>query len=330
MLGPYVNNQTPVLVRCAKGHVGSPRPSNVLSGRGACATCSGRDRAAAEAKFRARLATLGATMLGPYVNSKIPVLVRCAAGHETRPMPGDVNCGQGVCGTCAGNVAAVGEARFAARLAELGATMLDPYAGAFAPVLVRCAAGHENHPRPHDVTQGDGFCRTCAHNDPRAAEARFQARLAELGVVQLGPYVNSLTPVTVRCAAGHEGNPAPCNVLAGRGACRTCAGKEWTVFYVVTADAANRVKFGITSLDGRGRLGVHRGAGYRTLARLLTGLPGGVAPELEKDVKATLALAGFRPVKGREYFEIGALAVILDVVDNYPIREPGRADAMAA
>jgi hypothetical protein len=55
---------------------------------------------------------------------------------------------------------------------------------------------------------------------------------------------------------------------------------------------------------------------------LLTGLPGVATPELERDVKATLALAGLGPVKGREYLDIGALVVILDVVDNYPVGEP--------
>jgi hypothetical protein len=40
---------------------------------------------AAEARFRARLAELGAEITGPYVDSHTPVLVRCAAGHECRP-----------------------------------------------------------------------------------------------------------------------------------------------------------------------------------------------------------------------------------------------------
>ena len=33
---------------------------------------------------------------------------------------------------------------------------------------------------------------------------------------------------------------------------------------------------------------------------------------------ATLALAGIQPIRGREYYDISALPVIMDVVDNYP------------
>jgi acyl dehydratase len=51
--------------------------------------CVGRDPAV-EAKFRARLVDLGAEMVGPYVNSKTPVAVRCAAGHDCTPSPGSV------------------------------------------------------------------------------------------------------------------------------------------------------------------------------------------------------------------------------------------------
>jgi hypothetical protein len=42
---------------------------------------------------------------------------------------------------------------------------------------------------------------------------------------------------------------------------------------------------------------------------------------LEDEVRHTLNLAGIYPVHGREYFDISALPLILDVVDNYPIEE---------
>jgi hypothetical protein len=91
------------------------------------------------------------------------------------------------------------------------------------------------------------------------------------------------------------------------------------VFYVVADDPAGRVKFGISWGTGPDRLATHRTAGYRAVIRLVTGLPDGVADAIEQDVKATLRLAGFAPVKGREYFDVDALAVILDVADNYPV-----------
>ncbi|MEV5526356.1 hypothetical protein [Streptomyces prunicolor] len=56
-----------------------------------------------EAAFRARLVELGATLLEPvWLGANVPHLVRCAAGHECRPRPGNVRDGDGICRACAG------------------------------------------------------------------------------------------------------------------------------------------------------------------------------------------------------------------------------------
>ncbi|MFD5792429.1 hypothetical protein ACFWIO_02655 [Streptomyces diastatochromogenes] len=91
------------------------------------------------------------------------------------------------------------------------------------------------------------------------------------------------------------------------------------MFYVVVDEVTNRIKFGISSGDPRPRLGDHARDGFEVVVRLLADLPKTVAPDLERDVKATLTLAGIKPIRGREYFDRRfAEAVILDVVDCYP------------
>src|ERR1019366_3447317 len=131
-------------------------------------------RAAAEAAFRTRLAKLGVTLLEPYVNTKHPHQARCAAGHECRPRPDSLRAGQGPCRQCSRErdrssdpKCLAAEAAFRARLAELGAELLEPrWLGSGTPHLVRCAAGHESKPRPENVTSGrQGPCRTCAGHD---------------------------------------------------------------------------------------------------------------------------------------------------------------------
>ena len=54
--------------------------------------------------------------------------------------------------------------------------------------------------------------------------------------------------------------------------------------------------------------------------RLMTGRPGIMAPEIQSAARATLALAEVIPVKGWEYYDISALAIVLDVADNWPLR----------
>jgi hypothetical protein len=107
------------------------------------------------------------------------------------------------------------------------------------------------------------------------------------------------------------------HTLSGGGICRICVG-QWDVFYVVADAGRHRIKLGVTSGDPRRRLADHRTAGYRDVVRLLTGLPGTVAGEIEAASLAALALAGVRPVWGREHYDAAALAVVLDIADNYP------------
>lgn len=99
-------------------------------------------------------------------------------------------------------------------------------------------------------------------------------------------------------------------------------GMVWDAFYIVIDDDLDHVKFGITSGDARIRLAYHARDGFCTATRTMTGLPPGTARALEIAVLAALKLAGVEPVRGREYFDMAALPIILDIADNYPIKTP--------
>jgi single CXXC unit len=193
---------------------------------------------AAEAKFRARLAALGATLLDPWLGAHEKHRVLCAVGHECYPTPGTLRNGAGPCRTCARKDPATAYAAFRKRLEELGATLLEPgWLGAMQPHRVICGAGHACNPRPAGVQQGRGICRTCAGNNPAAAEGAFRARLAEYGAEMLGPYRGNKAKVHVRCGAGHDCYPAPGHVLMGHNPCRTCVRKD-----PIAAEAAFRAR----------------------------------------------------------------------------------------
>lgn len=280
---------------------------------------------AAEAYFRTRLSELGATLLEPaWLGYKEPHRVRCAAGHDCKPRPYCVQNGQGICRTCGYIAAAQRKSRaaetvFRARLAELGATFLESeWLGATRPHHVRCAAGHECRPRPADVQQGHGVCRICGGNDPTASEARFRALLTEQGVVLLEPkWLGTNSPHRVRCTAGHLSTPRPEHVRHRNLICRLCAGRIRDAFYVVVTADAERLKFGVTSGDPRRRLASHRRSGYTEIIRLITGLPDSVAMKIEAACREALRLAGAKPIRGREYFDGSALALVLDIADHY-------------
>ena len=172
------------------------------------------------------------------------------------------------------------------------------------------------------------MCRTCAGMDSRVAEAAFRARVKELGGEVLEPeWLGNDKPHRARCPEGHECTPTPGAVQQGGGICRMCAGKAWDVFYVVTDEDNGIVKFGITSGDPRPRLGNHARDGLDSVVRLVEGLPGDLAPRLERAVRDALRDARETPVRGREYFPAHVLGLVLDVVDGWtaspaPIRSP--------
>ena len=315
----WLGSARPHRVRCPVGHNCQPRPDSVKQGQGICRACAGNDPLMAAAAFRERLAARGATLLEPvWLGPMQRHHVRCAAGHDCYPRPDSVRSGGGPCRTCSRRDPALAEAAFRHRLAELGGTLLETqWLGANQPHRVRCAAGHECNSYPRSVRKGLGICLTCAGQDPATSEAAFRAALAAAGAELLEPYRNSGHPHRIRCAAGHEGRTRPGVVQRGFGVCRDCAYRTWDVFYVVAHQSGPRVKFGISNLSGHARLRTHRRSGYATLVRLATGLPGTMARDTENAVRAALAMAGERPVQGREYFSSSCLAVILDVTDSW-------------
>jgi hypothetical protein len=314
----WLGNGTPHRVRCAAGHEYKLWPTTTRRGQGTCKKCTGRDPAEAEARFRARLAELGAELLEPYRNARVPHRARCAAGHDWMAWPSVVQLGKG-CRTCAGFSLIAGEAAARARLAEHGAALLEAvWLGARTPQQIRWPCGHITRALPTNVRAGKGGCIVCADRDPKTSEAKFLARLARQGAISLEPvWLGADAPHRIQCVVGHITSPRPGHVNGGTGACRYCAGKTWDAFYVVTDTENHRLKFGITSGDPRPRLAQHRTDDYRTVERLLTDLPGAVAPDLERSVMAALQLAGEQPIRGREYYDISTLALVLDIVDGY-------------
>jgi hypothetical protein len=276
----------------------------------------------AEADFRQKLAEAGATPLfTEWRGVSRPHRVQCSEGHESAPFPSNTRRRGFSCRTCAGRDPKSTEAAFRACLAAAGATpAYDRWLDSLKRHHVVCAAGHDCYPYPTNVLRGIGLCRICSRRDPGAAEAAFRTLVATLGGKVTGQYAGTHKPVLCICRAGHNCKPFPTNVLKGQGMCLECSGQTWDAFYVVTSEAV--VKFGITKGDPRPRMWRHHSDGYRTTVRLLTDLPLDARP-IEQAVVSAVRLAGWKPVRGREYFAIDALPVVLDIVDNYPIPAGG-------
>jgi hypothetical protein len=308
--------------KCSAGHVCYPIPHMLPRRNRMCLECFSPASVAAWGKFQKRVEGLGGEVLdAEWRGSRQTYAVRCSAGHETRIWPIGLHQGRGICNVCSGQSPSAAWEDFKSLVAGLGGTVVESsWKGKDEPHACLCPEGHECRPRPGHLRKGIGMCRTCAGVEPRVAEAAFRARVEQLGGEVLEPtWLGNGKPHRIRCSQGHECTPAPSSVRHGNGICRICAGKTWDVFYVVADEINDTVKFGITSGDPRPRLGIHARDGFESVTRLAEGLPGDLAPRLERAVIAALQDAGEAPVRGREYFPARVLALVLDVVDGWTL-----------
>lgn len=120
------------------------------------------------------------------------------------------------------------EARFRERVIELGGTPAwESWEGSSKRHKVICRKGHKASVWPSNVTKGGGICRTCAGQDPRAAEATFRKRLEEMGATPAyEKWINARTGHKVICANGHECNPRPDDLRTRKNPCGICAGNN--------------------------------------------------------------------------------------------------------
>jgi formylmethanofuran dehydrogenase subunit E len=324
----WLGCQTPHRVICAAGHEASPMPNTVQQGRGICRTCAGNDTRATEQAFRKRMAELGAQITEPeWLGAKYPHRIICPQGHLAKPRPSDVLKGHGLCLTCAGKDPAVTEKAFREGIAKLGGRVVEPtWLGARKLHRIICGNGHEILAHPATLARGGEICSICTGRAPGMAWQAFRDRVRELGGRVVEPeWLGNAVGHRVICKEGHECAPLPAGVQQGQGLCRICAGMFWDIFYVVANDAAGTVKFGVTSHDARPRLLHHRRSGFGRIIMTITDLAD--AYELEQSIIATLGLAAIKPVRGREYYDLSALPVILDIADNWAFPGDGQREA---
>jgi hypothetical protein len=309
----------PHRVVCKEGHESTPRPAN-LAKQGICRICSGLDPSSGEQSFRARVAELGGQILEPnWLGSKVRHRVICAHGHEVRALPNSVQQGQGLCLICAGKDPVTAERKFRENVAARGGLVLDiVWLGSSTPHRVLCDVGHESTVYPYDLASRPNLCSVCIGHSTPGAEKKFRDRVAELGGRVIEPlWLGSAIRHRVICPRGHGASVLPNSVQQGRGICRKCTGYVWDTFYVVVDGTNHRVKFGITTDDPRPRLATHRRAGYSTNVCVMRDLDR--ADLLEAHVLRTLEDARVIPVQGREYYDVSALPLILDVADHWEV-----------
>ena len=177
---------------------------------------------------KAKLLNEKVEVIGQYINSTTPVLVRCKiCDHQFYSRPAVILSGHG-CAKCFGGIKIDHEV-FLQRIENSGlpVTVLGKYEGNNKKIAVQCnICNYIWMPAAGSLLQGHG-CPKCA-GKARISHEEFIERFEKLNssITVLGQFTRMSKPVLVRCnKCGYEWEANPKNLLHGSG-CIVCAKKK--------------------------------------------------------------------------------------------------------
>ena len=218
----YTNFQTPLHVRCARGHTWAPWAKSIDEGAW-CPTCT---EEALLAELRALAERRGGECLARSCRSGHERLTwRCVQGHRFVSTGNRVKQGKW-CGRCRGTVR--GDIERMRRTAQsLGGECLSRrYLGVSTKLRWRCRKGHEWNAVPGSIVQGT-WCRLCrtrgGHSLARLSIGIMRQMATDRGGVCLSAiYQGTRVPLRWRCARGHKWMARPGQMRRGQW-CPVCA-----------------------------------------------------------------------------------------------------------
>lgn len=204
--------------RCERDHVWTSDAKTVLNGAW-CPRCKRVERHFAEVKKI--ISAKGGKILGPFKNSRIPLLVECEHGHRWGARsPGLVK--GSWCARCAFDRASHTLEKMKQVAKERGGSCLsESYRGVGVKLEWKCREGHAWLSTPNAIL-GGRWCPKCAGVKPLSIE-EMRALANERGGECLSQeYVNGRSKLHWRCGKGHEWSAVPSNVVQGAW-CPVCA-----------------------------------------------------------------------------------------------------------
>ena len=160
-----------------------------------------------------------------YEGDKVPLLWRCADGHEWPATLSSVNKLNSWCGRCAGvTKLSIRDAQDTAA-AKGGECLSEEYANANADLLWRCRHGHEWRACLNSVKNKDSWCLLCAGQIVTLQDAEVVA--AERGGRCLSDeYKDNKTALLWECEFGHTWKATYHNVSSNASWCPECPYKN--------------------------------------------------------------------------------------------------------
>lgn len=164
----YVNSNTKLRWRCAKGHEWEATPTKVKHGGTWCTKCSTLNFRNSKIKEMQALAKKhkGECLSSIYVGVKKKLRWRCAQGHEWETTPNSIKYMGTWCPNCSGKKPRGTIKEMQALAKKRGGECLSSiYGGSLKKLRWRCTKGHEWETTPSSAKNAGYWCPECRKND---------------------------------------------------------------------------------------------------------------------------------------------------------------------
>jgi hypothetical protein len=155
-----------------------------------------------------------------YVNSTVPLLWQCVAGHRWNAVPASIQKGSW-CPACAGVRRLTLEQMQQIAESRGGRCLSETYRNTATKLGWRCSMGHEWSATPLQIMKGH-WCPFCARVVRLTLHELRRIAVLRGGQCLSHEYLSSSKPLRWECAVGHEWTVRPSSVKAGSW-CPVCA-----------------------------------------------------------------------------------------------------------
>jgi hypothetical protein len=214
---------------CHDGHTWWATYGNIRAGRW-CPDCAGVRKRDLDYANRLAAEHDGYCLSTEYINNEVDMDWKCRRGHEwTAPLHRIVH--GSWCRDCfiIEQRYTINEAKELAAQHD-GYCLSDEYTKSSDDLRWKCHVGHEWPASFNRVSKGQ-WCRECYDNDCRECQTdKLNELMAKKGAVLLSNYINTRTPVSIKCINGHTFDKEP-RYLFARSWCPDCAPKTERMGY---------------------------------------------------------------------------------------------------
>ncbi|GBB89271.1 hypothetical protein RclHR1_15970005 [Rhizophagus clarus] len=199
----YINNNSPLLWRCAIGHEWYSPFASIKNSGTWCPHCQFNRRLTLEDAKQIAISRGGECLSENFDNSKSILLWHCGKGHEWYARFHSIKNLNSWCPYCAGHRITLEDVKQIA-IDKGGECLSQEYINSYTPLIWKCNKGHEWSAKLHGIKNLNTWCPKCAGNKRLTLEEANQIASIKNGRCLSEKYLNGRQNLLWQCSIGHK------------------------------------------------------------------------------------------------------------------------------